>query len=55
VLTAIGQSIFKRAVETLAPGERRSFGPLVAEWIATIECSHIAPVLGEQKEKADAA
>ena len=48
VLTAIGQSIFKRAVETLAPGERRSFAPMVATWIANIENTHIKPLLGEQ-------
>jgi hypothetical protein len=58
VLTAIGQSIFKRAVETLAPGERRSFAPMVATWIETIERNNIAPLLGEQtaakKEEANA-
>jgi hypothetical protein len=56
-LTAIGQSIFKRAVETLAPGERRAFVPTVAKWIASIERNQITPLLGEQtnKEKADAA
>jgi hypothetical protein len=58
VLTAVGQSLFKRAVETLAPGERRTFVPMVATWIANIENTHIAPLLGEpeqSKEKADAA
>jgi hypothetical protein len=58
VLTAVGQSIFKRVVETLPPGERRSFGPMVAGWIKTIEDSHVRPLLGESeqsKEKADAA
>jgi hypothetical protein len=57
VLTAIGQSIFNRAVETLAPNQRRAFVPTVAEWIASGERNQVAPLLGEQtnKEKADAA
>jgi hypothetical protein len=58
VLTAISQSIFKRAVETLAPSERRQFGPMVATWIESIERNNIKPLLGESeqtKEKADAA
>jgi hypothetical protein len=53
VQTAIGQSIFKRAVETLPPSERRTFGPLVAEWVSTISRNYIEPLLGEtSNEKA---
>jgi hypothetical protein len=48
VLTAISQSIFKRAVETLAPGERRSFTPMVATWCESIERNQIAPLLGTE-------
>jgi uncharacterized phage infection (PIP) family protein YhgE len=58
VLTAISQSIFKRAVETLPPGERRAFVPMVATWCESIERNQIAPLLGESeqtKEKADEA
>jgi hypothetical protein len=47
VLTAVGKSIFKRAVPVLAPGERRTFAPLVAGWCRNIE-DGIAPLLGEQ-------
>jgi hypothetical protein len=50
VLTAIGQSLFKRAVETLAPGERRTFTPMVATWIETIERTHIAPLLSDPEQ-----
>jgi hypothetical protein len=59
VLTAIGQSIFKRSVETLAPSERRTFSPMVANWISNISNTHIKPLLdpelGEQTNSRDAA
>jgi hypothetical protein len=51
VLTAIGQSLFKRAVETLAPGERRTFVPMVATWIANIENTHVKPLLDPEQAK----
>jgi hypothetical protein len=41
VLTALGQSIFKRGFETLVPNQRRQLAPTVAEWIATIERNNI--------------
>jgi hypothetical protein len=41
VLAALGQSIFKRGFETLAPNQRRQLAPTVAEWIATIERNNI--------------
>jgi hypothetical protein len=50
VLTAIGQSLFKRAVETLAPGERRTFAPMVATWCETIERTHIGPLLRDPEQ-----
>jgi hypothetical protein len=46
LLTALGQTLWRRRFETLAPNQRRTFGDLFDGWAATVE-RDIAARLGE--------
>jgi hypothetical protein len=49
---AIMQTPWVRSVETVPPGQRRSFRSLVEGWAANIEASNVKPRLGESTEAA---
>jgi hypothetical protein len=50
--SAIMQTPWVRSVETVAPGQRRSFRSLIETWAANIESNNIRPRLGETDKAA---
>jgi hypothetical protein len=52
---AIQQTPRARSVETVPPGQRRSFASLVESWASNIEQNNIRPRLGEQTNSHEAA
>ena len=53
--SSIMQTPWVRSVETVAPGQRRSFRSLVEGWASNIEQNNIRPRLGEQTKTTEAA
>lgn len=49
LLTALGQTIWARDFERLAPNQRRSFKTLIGEWTTNIERNAAAPRIGEEE------
>ena len=47
--SALMQTPWARSVETVPPGQRRSFRSLVEGWATNLEANHIRPRLGEQQ------
>jgi hypothetical protein len=53
--SSIMQTPWARSVETVAPGQRRSFRSLVEAWASNIEQNNIRPRLSEQANTTEAA
>jgi hypothetical protein len=53
--SAIMQTPWARSVETVPPGQRRSFRSLIEAWAANVEGNNIKPRLGEQTNSEEAA
>jgi hypothetical protein len=55
ILTALGQTPWKREFRTLAPRERKNMADLVRAWAKNIAENNIAPRLGEQAKETEEA